>query len=32
VEKPEQGLRILVADDQEIICELLAEYLQSDGQ
>jgi CheY-like chemotaxis protein len=23
--------RILVADDQEIICELLAEYLQADG-
>jgi signal transduction histidine kinase len=31
VEKFEQALRILVAEDQEIICELLAEYLQSDG-
>jgi signal transduction histidine kinase len=31
VEKLEKTLRILVADDQEIICELLAEYLQSDG-
>jgi signal transduction histidine kinase len=26
-----EALRILVADDQEIICELIAEYLRSDG-
>jgi CheY-like chemotaxis protein len=26
-----EALRILVADDQEIICELIAEYLQGDG-
>ena len=31
VEKVEQPLRILIADDQEIICELIAEYLMSDG-
>ncbi len=34
-QQPEQSLdralRILVVDDQEIICELLAEYLKSDG-
>jgi CheY-like chemotaxis protein len=30
-EKLEQPLRILVADDQEIICELIAEYLTTDG-
>ena len=27
----ERALRILVVDDQEIICELIAEYLQCDG-
>ena len=27
----ERALRILVVDDQEIICELIAEYLKSDG-
>ena len=27
----ERTLRILVVDDQEIICELIAEYLQCDG-
>ncbi len=26
-----RNLRILVADDQEIICELIAEYLRADG-
>jgi len=31
VEKVEQPLRILIADDQEIICELIAEYLTTDG-
>ncbi len=33
-EQPEQvgeALRVLVADDQEIICELIAEYLRTDG-
>lgn len=27
----QQSLRILVVDDQDIICELIAEYLQADG-
>ena len=27
----DRALRILVVDDQEIICELIAEYLQGDG-
>jgi signal transduction histidine kinase len=27
----DRSLRILVVDDQEIICELIAEYLQADG-
>ena len=35
VVEPETGvarpLRILVADDQEVICELIAEYLRADG-
>ena len=31
VGKLEQTLQILVVDDQEIICELIAEYLQADG-
>ena len=31
VAKVERALRILIVDDQEIICELLAEYLKSDG-
>ena len=26
-----RALRILVADDQEVICELIAEYLRADG-
>ena len=26
-----RALRILVADDQDVICELIAEYLRSDG-
>ena len=26
-----RALRVLVADDQEVICELIAEYLQTDG-
>jgi signal transduction histidine kinase len=26
-----QSLRILVADDQDVICELIAEYLRADG-
>jgi signal transduction histidine kinase len=30
-ERVERTLRILVVDDQEIICELLSEYLKSDG-
>jgi len=30
-EKVERTLRILIADDQEIICELISEYLKSDG-
>ena len=30
-EQVSEALRILVADDQEIICELIAEYLRSDG-
>jgi CheY-like chemotaxis protein len=29
--KVERALSILIVDDQEIICELLAEYLQADG-
>ena len=29
--KVERVLRILIVDDQEIICELLSEYLQADG-
>ncbi len=31
VQRVEQKLRILVVDDQEIICELIAEYLKGDG-
>ena len=31
LESVDRPLRILVADDQEIICELIAEYLQADG-
>ncbi len=31
VEQVDRALRILVVDDQEIICELIAEYLQTDG-
>lgn len=31
VSRIEQALRILVVDDQEIICELIAEYLKGDG-
>ncbi len=31
LEAVNRPLRILVVDDQEIICELIAEYLQSDG-
>jgi signal transduction histidine kinase len=27
----DRSLRILVADDQEVICELIAEYLRADG-
>ncbi len=30
-QRVEQKLRILVVDDQEIICELIAEYLKGDG-
>ena len=30
-EQISSALRILVADDQEIICELIAEYLRADG-
>lgn len=30
-QRVEQRLRILVVDDQEIICELIAEYLKGDG-
>ena len=30
-EKVNSALRILIVDDQEIICELLSEYLQADG-
>jgi signal transduction histidine kinase len=31
IENTQAPLRVLVADDQEIICELLAEYLRGDG-
>jgi CheY-like chemotaxis protein len=31
VESVDRGLRIMVVDDQEIICELIAEYLRNDG-
>ncbi len=31
VEQVDRALRILVVDDQEIICELIAEYLRADG-
>jgi signal transduction histidine kinase len=31
VQRVERKLRILVVDDQEIICELIAEYLKGDG-
>jgi signal transduction histidine kinase len=31
MQRVEQKLRILVVDDQEIICELIAEYLKGDG-
>ena len=31
VESIDCALRILVVDDQEIICELIAEYLRADG-
>jgi signal transduction histidine kinase len=30
-QKVDRSLRILVVDDQEIICELIAEYLRGDG-
>jgi signal transduction histidine kinase len=30
-ERIDRGLRIMVVDDQEIICELIAEYLRNDG-
>jgi CheY-like chemotaxis protein len=30
-QRVEQALRILVVDDQEVICELIAEYLKGDG-
>ncbi|RYD79108.1 MAG: response regulator, partial [Verrucomicrobiaceae bacterium] len=31
VEKLDRSLRVLVVDDQEIICELISEYLRDDG-
>ena len=31
IERLDRTLRVLVVDDQEVICELIAEYLQSDG-
>jgi len=31
IERLDRTLRVLVVDDQEIICELIAEYLHSDG-
>jgi signal transduction histidine kinase len=31
LERVDRALRVLVVDDQEVICELIAEYLHSDG-
>lgn len=31
IERLDRTLRVLVVDDQEVICELIAEYLHSDG-